>query len=86
MQDGMVTIACSARMLTFPSLHLACALHPLPPTSATTRAATFVLRQQIARYLAKISSPLLDRIDLQVEGRMSRSAVLSARSDQLRGS
>jgi magnesium chelatase family protein len=69
MEDGVVTIARTARTLTFPSrFTLAGALNPCPcgyyndprrPCSCT--------QHQIARYLAKISGPLLDRIDLQVE-------------------
>lgn len=69
MEDGMVTISRAARTLTFPArFMLAAALNPCPcgfyndarrPCSCTPL--------QIARYLAKISGPLLDRIDLQVE-------------------
>jgi magnesium chelatase family protein len=69
MEDGTVTIARSLRTLTFPSrFTLAAALNPCPcgffnhprqPCKCTP--------PLIARYLAKISGPLLDRIDLQVE-------------------
>jgi magnesium chelatase family protein len=69
MEDGSVTIARSARTLTFPSrFTLACALNPCPCGFFNDpRRDCSCSRQQIARYLAKISGPLLDRIDLQVE-------------------
>jgi magnesium chelatase family protein len=69
MEDGVVTIARAARTVTFPSrFTLTCALNPCPCGffNDTRRECTCSL-QQIARYLAKISGPLLDRIDLQVE-------------------
>jgi magnesium chelatase family protein len=69
MEDGCVTIARAARTLTFPSrFTLAAALNPCPCGyfNDTRRQCTCTM-QQIARYLAKISGPLLDRIDLQVE-------------------
>ena len=69
MEDGVVTIARASRTLTFPSrFTLAAALNPCPcgffndPRRECTCA-----HGQIARYLAKISGPLLDRIDLQIE-------------------
>jgi magnesium chelatase family protein len=69
MEDGAVTIARVNRTLTFPSrFTLAAALNPCPcgyfghPTVQCVCSP-----MQISRYLAKISGPLLDRIDLQVE-------------------
>lgn len=69
MEDGRVTISRVTRTLTFPSrFTLAAALNPCPcgffndATHDCTCSPT-----QVARYLAKISGPLLDRIDLQVE-------------------
>jgi magnesium chelatase family protein len=68
-EDGYVTIARAQRTLTFPaSFTLAVALNPCPcgffnhPRRKCTCTPT-----QITRYLSKISGPLLDRIDLQVE-------------------
>jgi magnesium chelatase family protein len=69
MEDGYVTIARATRTLTFPSRFvLAAALNPCPCGYANdSRKPCTCSTQQIARYLAKISGPLLDRIDLQVE-------------------
>ncbi|HUO83713.1 MAG TPA: YifB family Mg chelatase-like AAA ATPase, partial [Thermoanaerobaculia bacterium] len=69
MEDGLVTIARAARTLTFPSrFMLAAALNPCPCGYFNDgRRQCTCTAQQIARYLAKISGPLLDRIDLQVE-------------------
>jgi magnesium chelatase family protein len=69
MEDGTVTIARTLRTLTFPSQFvLACALNPCKCGFYNdTRRSCSCSRPEISRYLAKISGPLLDRIDLQVE-------------------
>jgi magnesium chelatase family protein len=68
-EDGTVTIARAARTTTYPArFTLAAALNPCPCGFFNHGRRTCVCTaQQIARYLAKISGPLLDRIDLQVE-------------------
>jgi magnesium chelatase family protein len=68
-EDGVITIARAARTVTFPACFtLAAALNPCPCGYFNdTRRDCICTPHQIARYLAKISGPLLDRIDLQVE-------------------
>jgi magnesium chelatase family protein len=69
MEDGHVTLSRASRTVTFPSrLTLAAALNPCPCGYFNHgRRECLCTPQQIARYLARISGPLLDRIDLQVE-------------------
>ena len=69
MEDGIVTIGRVSRTVTFPSrFTLAAALNPCPCGFFNdARHECICSSIQIARYLAKISGPLLDRIDLQVE-------------------
>jgi magnesium chelatase family protein len=69
MEDGHVTIARVQRTLTFPSrFTLAAALNPCGCGYFNdSRRQCVCSPAQIARYLGKISGPLLDRIDLQVE-------------------
>jgi magnesium chelatase family protein len=69
MEDGAVTIARAARTLTFPArFTLAAALNPCPCGYFNdTRRQCVCTPHQIAKYLARISGPLLDRIDLQIE-------------------
>jgi magnesium chelatase family protein len=69
MEDGIVTIARAARSVTYPSrFTLAAALNPCPCGFFNdSRRECTCSPQQIARYLAKVSGPLLDRVDLQVE-------------------
>jgi len=69
MEDGLVTIARAARTVAFPArFMLAAALNPCPwGYFNDTRRDCICTEHQIARYLAKISGPLLDRVDLQVE-------------------
>lgn len=69
MEDGLVTIARAARTVSFPArFTLAAALNPCPCGYFNdARRECICSPTQIARYLAKISGPLLDRIDLQVE-------------------
>jgi magnesium chelatase family protein len=69
MEDGLVTIARAARTVTFPArFTLAAALNPCPCGFFNdARRECICSPMQIQRYLAKISGPLLDRIDLQVE-------------------
>jgi magnesium chelatase family protein len=68
-EDGIVTISRAARTVTFPARFvLAAALNPCPCGFFNdTRRDCICTPHQIARYLARISGPLLDRIDLQVE-------------------
>jgi magnesium chelatase family protein len=69
MEDGVVTIGRVTRTVTFPSrFTLAAALNPCPCGFFNdARHECLCSPVQIARYLAKISGPLLDRIDLQIE-------------------
>jgi magnesium chelatase family protein len=69
LEDGHVTISRAARSLTFPArFTLAAALNPCPCGYFNDgRRECTCSGPQISRYLAKISGPLLDRIDLQVE-------------------
>jgi len=69
MEDGRVTIARAARTVTFPArFTLTAALNPCPCGFFNdSRRECICSLTQISRYLAKISGPLLDRIDLQVE-------------------
>ena len=69
MEDGIVTIGRVTRSVTFPSrFTLTAALNPCPCGFFNDgRRECVCAPGQIARYLGKISGPLLDRIDLQVE-------------------
>ncbi len=69
LEDGNVTIARALMTLTFPArLMLVAALNPCPcgrwgdPTGQCR-----CTPNQIQRYVARISGPLLDRIDIQIE-------------------
>jgi magnesium chelatase family protein len=69
MEDGQVTISRAMFSITYPAnFMLAAAMNPCPcgyytdPNKQCT-----CTSQQIQRYLAKISGPLLDRIDIQIE-------------------
>ncbi len=70
MEDGSVTISRAARTVTYPArFTLAVALNSCPCSNRLNDAKRECLCSptQIARYLGKISGPLLDRIDLQIE-------------------
>lgn len=69
LEDAQVTIARAAMTLTFPArFMLAAAMNPCPcgfvsdPKHDCTCTA-----QQIQRYTARVSGPLLDRIDIHIE-------------------
>jgi len=68
-EDGIVTIARANRTVSFPAQFvMACALNPCPCGHFNdVRRECLCTSSQIGRYLSKISGPLLDRIDLQVE-------------------
>ncbi|HEX7418550.1 MAG TPA: YifB family Mg chelatase-like AAA ATPase, partial [Thermoanaerobaculia bacterium] len=80
MEDGIVTIARASRSVTYPSrFTLAAALNPCPCGFFNDgRRECLCSPGQISRYLAKVSGPLLDRIDLQVE-------VAALTSDEMTG-
>jgi magnesium chelatase family protein len=69
LEEGYVTIARASRTLTFPArFTLAAALNPCPCGYFNDgRRQCTCTSPIISRYLGKISGPLLDRIDLQVE-------------------
>lgn len=65
MESGKVTISRAAHQAEFPAqFQLVAALNPSPTGHYTDGRAT---REQVVKYLSKISGPILDRIELQVE-------------------
>lgn len=69
LEDGTVTIARSAQTLAYPaSCMLIAAMNPCPcGYYGDSRHSCTCTQQQLARYRAKLSGPLLDRIDLHIE-------------------
>jgi magnesium chelatase family protein len=91
LEDGMVTISRAAANLTYPSrLQLVASMNPCPcgflgdaarPCTCST--------QQVAKYQARISGPILDRLDIHIEvPRLRHDELLSSRpgeaSDEVR--
>lgn len=65
LEDGCVTIARAHSSLRFPArFMLVAAMNPTPKGATPTDE---VSQRQMERYLAKISGPLIDRIDIHVE-------------------
>ncbi len=69
LETGSVTISRAARRAEFPArFQLIAAMNPCPcGYLGSARRACRCTPDQVARYQAKLSGPLLDRIDLQVE-------------------
>jgi magnesium chelatase family protein len=69
LEDGKVTISRSRLSVEYPAnFMLVCAMNPCPCGYATDpNKACTCLPQQIQKYMAKVSGPLLDRIDLHIE-------------------
>jgi magnesium chelatase family protein len=69
LEDGQVTIARAISSLTYPArFMLAAAMNPCPCGFATDPVkACSCTPLQIQRYLARISGPLLDRIDIHID-------------------
>jgi magnesium chelatase family protein len=76
LEDGEVTISRSAAKVTFPAqVMLVAAMNPTPSGFAEGNGAErFNSAAQIQKYKSRISGPLLDRIDVQVEAPALRFA------------
>jgi len=92
LEDGFVSIARAAQTLTFPArFQLVAAMNPCPcgfllghpkDLSPLSHPCTCTA-PQIRRYLAKISGPLLDRIDIHIEvPRLSSDELMSKRTGE----
>lgn len=83
MEDHVVTIARSHSAVRFPAnFMLVAAMNPTPRGDV---APGEVGRMEMERYLAKISGPLLDRIDIHIEAPAVPFKELSRRNEQATG-
>ncbi len=85
LESGHVTISRAARQAEFPArFQLVAAMNPCPCGFAGDRSGRcHCSAEQIARYRSRISGPLLDRIDLQLD--VPRLAASELRQDAPRG-
>ncbi len=79
LEDGVITVSRAASTLTYPArLLLVAAMNPCPCGHAGDPARACLCRsEEVRRYRARVSGPLLDRIDLHVD-------VPAVRPDELR--
>jgi magnesium chelatase family protein len=86
LETGRITISRAARQALFPArFQLVAAMNPCPcgwqGAFAATGRSCRCTAEAVARYQARLSGPLLDRIDLQVEVPAAKPAELLARPD-----
>jgi hypothetical protein len=84
LETGRITISRAARQAEFPArFQLVAAMNPCPCGQDRLDAARLPLRapETVLRYQGRLSGPLLDRIDLQVEVPSVAPAVLAAAAD-----
>ena len=86
LETGRVTISRAARQAAFPArFQLVAAMNPCPcgwlGASAALGRACRCTPEQVARYQSRLSGPLLDRIDMQVEVPAATPAELMALPD-----
>ncbi|MFC1734679.1 YifB family Mg chelatase-like AAA ATPase [Candidatus Hydrogenedentota bacterium] len=83
LEDGTVQISRASYSVTYPArLMLACAMNPCPCGFLTDTSKPCRCNPgQVVRYHSKVSGPLLDRIDIQVDVPAVAYSELSARKD-----
>jgi len=82
-ESGCIVIARAARRATFPArFQLVAAMNPCPcGMSGDESGRCMCSAEQIQRYRSRISGPLLDRIDIQVEVLRPNSSILNVPTD-----
>ena len=87
-ESGRIVISRAARQATFPArFQLITAMNPCPcGMSGDESGRCNCSGEQIQRYRNRISGPLLDRIDIQVEVSRPKNSILSAPTDDIENS
>jgi magnesium chelatase family protein len=87
-ESGRIVISRAARQATFPArFQLVTAMNPCPCGLAGDDSGRCQCSgEQIQRYRNRISGPLLDRIDIQVEVSRPKTSILSASTDNIESS
>jgi magnesium chelatase family protein len=88
LESGQIVISRAARQATFPArFQLVTAMNPCPCGMAGDNSGRCGCSfEQIQRYRGKISGPLLDRIDIQVEVMRPDKSILSEPADDIENS
>lgn len=88
LESGRIVISRAARQATFPArFQLVTAMNPCPcGMSGDESGRCGCSSEQIQRYRNRVSGPLLDRIDIQVEVLRPETSILSAQSDNIESS
>lgn len=87
-ESGRIVISRAARQATFPArFQLVTAMNPCPcGMSGDDSGRCNCSAEQIQRYRNRVSGPLLDRIDIQVEVLRPKTSILSAPTDNIESS
>ena len=84
-ESGRIVISRAVRQATFPArFQLVAAMNPCPcGMSGDDSGRCMCSAEQIQRYRSRVSGPLLDRIDIQVEVLRPKTSILSASTDNI---
>lgn len=84
-ESGQIVISRAARQATFPArFQLVAAMNPCPcGMSGDDSGRCYCSAEQITRYRNRVSGPLLDRIDIQVEVLRPKASILSTPTDNI---
>lgn len=87
-ESGRIVISRAARQATFPArFQLVTAMNPCPcGMSGDDSGRCYCSAEQIQRYRNRVSGPLLDRIDIQVEVLRPKTSILSTSTDNIESS